>query len=171
MLWDMYMTLYSIGIGVLPLTVKCRHLTSIEVSLPFTHYKYHSIKYFPYRYWIPWFLTSASATKYDVRNSWEKGLNILFTPSILIIFIPFWSSEPPSAHIFFLFKQLLLAIFWRHIGLPWHPVSITSWQINGGKVETVTDFIFLCSKITADGDYIHEIKTLAPWKESYDKTR
>ena len=37
---------------------------------------------------------------------------------------------------------------------------ITSWQIEGGKVEAVTDFIFLSSKITADGDYSHEIKRL-----------
>ena len=36
---------------------------------------------------------------------------------------------------------------------------ITSWQIQGGKVEAVTDFIFLGSKITADGDCSHEIKT------------
>ena len=36
--------------------------------------------------------------------------------------------------------------------------SITSWQINGGTVETVTDFIFLGSKITADGDCSHKIK-------------
>ena len=35
---------------------------------------------------------------------------------------------------------------------------ITSWQIEGGKVETETDFIFLGSKITADGDCSHEIK-------------
>ena len=35
---------------------------------------------------------------------------------------------------------------------------ITSWQIEGKKVEAVTDFIFLGSKITADGDCIHEIK-------------
>ena len=35
---------------------------------------------------------------------------------------------------------------------------ITSWQIDGKKVETVADFIFLDSKITADGDYSHEIK-------------
>ena len=35
---------------------------------------------------------------------------------------------------------------------------IISWQIDGGKVETVTDFIFLGSKITADGDCCHEIK-------------
>ena len=35
---------------------------------------------------------------------------------------------------------------------------ITSWQIEGGKVETVTDFIFLGSKITADSDCNHEIK-------------
>ena len=35
---------------------------------------------------------------------------------------------------------------------------ITSWQIDGEKIETVTDFIFLGSKITAGGDYSHEIK-------------
>ena len=35
---------------------------------------------------------------------------------------------------------------------------ITSWQIDGNKVETVTDFIFLGSKITADSDCSHEIK-------------
>ena len=36
--------------------------------------------------------------------------------------------------------------------------SITSWQILVGKLEAVADFIFLCSKITADGDCSHEIK-------------
>ena len=36
--------------------------------------------------------------------------------------------------------------------------SITSWQIDGEKMETVRDFIFLGSKITAGGDYSHEIK-------------
>ena len=35
---------------------------------------------------------------------------------------------------------------------------ITSWEIDGETVETVSDFIFLVSKITADGDYSHEIK-------------
>ena len=35
---------------------------------------------------------------------------------------------------------------------------ITSWQTDGEKMETVTNFIFLSSKITADGDYSHEIK-------------
>ena len=48
---------------------------------------------------------------------------------------------------------------------------ITSWEIDGETVETVSDFIFLGSKITADGDYSHEIKTLTPWKESYDQRR
>ena len=48
---------------------------------------------------------------------------------------------------------------------------ITSWQIDGETMETVTDFIFLGSKSTADGDYSHESKTLAPWKKSYDKPR
>ena len=45
---------------------------------------------------------------------------------------------------------------------------ITSWQIDEETVETVTDFIFSGSKITADGDSSHEIKTLTSWKESYD---
>ena len=36
--------------------------------------------------------------------------------------------------------------------------SITSWQIDGGKVETVTDFLFLGSKITADSNCSHEVK-------------
>ena len=39
---------------------------------------------------------------------------------------------------------------------------ITSWQIEGGKVETLTDFIFLGSKITADGDCSHELKRHLP---------
>ena len=45
---------------------------------------------------------------------------------------------------------------------------ITSWQIDGKTMETMTDFIFLGSKITADGDCSYEIKTLAHWKKSYD---
>ena len=48
---------------------------------------------------------------------------------------------------------------------------ITSWEIDGETVETVANFIFLGSKITADGDCRHEIKTLTPWKESYDQPR
>ena len=36
--------------------------------------------------------------------------------------------------------------------------SITSWQIDGGKMQTVTDFIFFSSKITVDGNCSHEIK-------------
>ena len=49
--------------------------------------------------------------------------------------------------------------------------SITSREIDGERVETVSDFIFLGSKITADDDCSHEIKTLSPWKESYDQPR
>ena len=51
---------------------------------------------------------------------------------------------------------------------------IASWQIDREKMETVIDFIFLDSKITADGDCSHEIKiykTFAPWKKSYDQPR
>ena len=44
---------------------------------------------------------------------------------------------------------------------------ITSWEIDWETVETVSDFIFLGSKITADGDCSHKIKKiLTPWKES-----
>ena len=48
---------------------------------------------------------------------------------------------------------------------------ITSWQIDGETVERVRDFILGGSQITADGDCSHEIKTLAPWKKSYDQPR
>ena len=48
---------------------------------------------------------------------------------------------------------------------------ITSWEVDGETMETVRDFIFLGSKITADGECSHEIKTLAPWKKSYYKPR
>ena len=48
---------------------------------------------------------------------------------------------------------------------------ITSWEIDGETVETVSDFIFVGSKITVDGDCSHKIKTLTPWKESYDQPR
>ena len=48
---------------------------------------------------------------------------------------------------------------------------ITSLQIDGEMMEIVRDFIFGGSKITADGDCSHEIKTLSPWKKSYDKPR
>ena len=48
---------------------------------------------------------------------------------------------------------------------------ITSWQIDGETVKTVIDFIFGGSKITADGDCSHEIKTRTPWKENYDQPR
>ena len=49
---------------------------------------------------------------------------------------------------------------------------ITSWQIDGGKMETVTDFICLGSKIITDGWLQPQNqKTFAPWKESYDQPR
>ena len=48
---------------------------------------------------------------------------------------------------------------------------IISWQIDGKTVERETDFILGGSKITADGDCSHEIKTLAPWKKTYDQPR
>ena len=47
---------------------------------------------------------------------------------------------------------------------------ITSWQIDGETMETVTDFIFLGSKINVDNDCNHEIKTLTR-KKSNDKSR
>ena len=48
---------------------------------------------------------------------------------------------------------------------------ITSWQIDGETMETVTDFIFLGFKIPVDGDCSHEIKTFAPLKKNYDQPR
>ena len=48
---------------------------------------------------------------------------------------------------------------------------ITSWQIDAETVETVAEFIFWGSRISADDDCSHEIKTLTPWKKSYDQPR
>ena len=50
-------------------------------------------------------------------------------------------------------------------------LGFTSKQIDGVTMETMTEFIFLGSKITADSDLSHEIQTLAPWKKSYDKPK
>ena len=49
--------------------------------------------------------------------------------------------------------------------------SITLWKNRRGKVETVSHFVLLGSKITAYGDCSHKIKTLALWKKSYDNPR
>ena len=46
---------------------------------------------------------------------------------------------------------------------------ITSWEIDGETVETVKDFIFLSSKVIADGDCYHEIKDACSRKKSYNK--
>ena len=48
---------------------------------------------------------------------------------------------------------------------------ITSWEIDGETVKTMSGFIFLGSKITVDDDCNHEIKRLAHWKESHGKSR
>ena len=48
---------------------------------------------------------------------------------------------------------------------------ITLWEIDGETVETVSDFIFLSSKITADGDCIHEIKKCLLLGRIYDQPR
>ena len=49
---------------------------------------------------------------------------------------------------------------------------VASWQIDGETIETVTNFIFLGSKITVDSEYSHEIKKhLLPWKKSSGKPR
>ena len=48
---------------------------------------------------------------------------------------------------------------------------ITSWQIEGKKMEGMTDFIFLGSKVTVDGDYSHEIKRCLFLRRKYDKPK
>ena len=52
------------------------------------------------------------------------------------------------------------------------PSPITSWEIDGETMETVSDFILGGSKFTADGDCSHEIKKVfTSWKKSYDQPR
>ena len=50
---------------------------------------------------------------------------------------------------------------------------INSWQIEGEKVEVVTDFLFLVFKTTANGDFSHEIRSslIASWQQSDDRLR
>ena len=50
-----------------------------------------------------------------------------------------------------------------------HPIS--SWEIDGETVETVSDFIFLGSKITAEVAAAMKLKMLTPWRKSYDQPR
>ena len=47
--------------------------------------------------------------------------------------------------------------------------ELTSWQIDGEKMETVSDFIFLGPEITVDGDCSHDVQRLAPLRKSYDR--
>ena len=56
-------------------------------------------------------------------------------------------------------------------GKSWYSLPSLYGKYMGKKVETVTDFIYLSSKITADGDCSHKIKTLTPWKKSYGQPR
>ena len=89
--------------------------------------------------------------------------------------------ELKNLFFFFFLKSLLMKVKEESekVGLKLHiqktkimaSSSITSWKIDGETMETLTDFIFLGSKITADGDCSHEIKRLAPWKKSYDQPR
>ena len=73
---------------------------------------------------------------------------------------------------FQMYDKILLIIVTQHSENKIMASSpITSWQIDGETVETVAYFIFLGSKITADGDRSQEIKMLTPWKESYDQPR
>ena len=87
----------------------------------------------------------------------------LFSPVATVNFqnlLAYWESEKADLE-FKIQKSKIMA-----------STPITSWQIDGETMETVRDFIFLGSKVTADGDYSHEIKNmLAPWKKSYDQPR
>ena len=69
----------------------------------------------------------------------------------------FWNS------LAFSMIQQMLEVFYD----PMDVFPITSWQIGGETMETVTYFIFLGPKITANGDCSHEIKRCS-WKKSYD---
>ena len=75
-----------------------------------------------------------------------------------------------AMHVYGVLKARMLK--WFAIPFSSGPQFVTSWQIDGGKMEIVTDFIFLGSKITADSDYSHEIKRcFLLGKKIYDKAR
>ena len=64
-----------------------------------------------------------------------------------------------SLFLYLLFIYYLCEKYYKHIIVQYSSGPITSWEIDGETVETVPDFIFWGSKITADGDCSHEIKT------------
>ena len=75
-----------------------------------------------------------------------------------------------AMHVYGVLKARMLK--WFAIPFSSGPQFVTSWQIDEGRMEIVTDFIFLGSKITADSDYSHEIKKcLLLGEKSYDKAR
>ena len=89
------------------------------------------------------------AGKHFIRDS-----QILFKYHMLLKFIG--PVIPCIYHFRFYIKNILSAFIEKTKIMASGP--ITSWEIDGETVETVSDFIFLGSKITADGDYSHEIK-------------
>ena len=78
------------------------------------------------------------------------------------------SSRKDHVPVISLQTDFILHLIFLFIDFPTASSPIISWQIDGEKVETVTDFIFLSSKITEDSDCYHEIQTLAPWKKNYE---
>ena len=83
------------------------------------------------------------------------------------------SEEEPKSLLMKVKEESEKACLKRNIQKPKIMASgpITSWQIDGETMETVTDFIFLGSKINVDNDCNHEIKTFTPWKKSNDISR
>ena len=90
-----------------------------------------------------------------------------------------WSFNKPVKYILKNFFLDCLKVNWKVLPLysaclitePYYYGYYCVLQIDGGKMETVTDFIFLGSKITANDHCSHEIKMLASWKKSCDKPR
>ena len=98
-------------------------------------------------------------------TSWEIDGETVETMSDFILGGSQITADGDCSHEIKKFNQVVMEYF-GHLSGP-----IISWEIDGETVETMSDFILGGSKITADCDCSHEIKTLTPWKKSYDQPK
>ena len=87
-------------------------------------------------------------------SAWKWKVKVKLLSRVLLSATPWTSAYQAPPSMGFSRQE-----YWSGVLLPSPSSAITSWQIEGEKVEPVTDFIFLVSKIIADGDCSHEIKT------------
>ena len=99
-------------------------------------------------------------SKHPLPTTQEKTLHMDITRWSTPKLVWLYSLQPKMEKLYTVSKNKTRSLLWLRSWTPYCQIPITSWQIDGETMETVTDFIFWVSKITADGDCSHEIKRL-----------